>query len=1213
MLHARHTPVDNRQCPELARTPLRLAATLTLSRNTLCQLCVVGLIFMAILLSPLTALPGSALAEMPPSQRSPHQNQDFQAGQEHYPQQKHFRQHEQGLEPHLFINEVLASNATGITDEDGDTEDWIELYYNGDQPLSLYGYGLSDDYDRPFRWLFPQITIHPGEFLLVMASGKDRTDPAGELHANFSISSTGEEIVLTAPDGTRIDELAPTEIPTDISLGRYPDGTGNWHYFTHPTPGGPNTDDGYTDLLEPVSFSHPGGFYSSGFDLILTHPDPDATIIYTLDGSEPDPDNLNGRTYSYMDRYLTTNRQLEDRTFYSHVYDPGLPITIDDRTGDPNYLSRMQSFLTSDPDPYFYPSHNIFKGTVIRAIAVAPGKISARPQTHSYFVTPEARSRYILPVISLTIQEDHLFGYDRGIYIPGILFDEENPTSNTWGAFNYRATGIDWERPASMELFEPQSGVADHRQDIGVRIHGGFTRSFPMKSLRLYARNTYGDSRFNYRMFPELHYTEFNRLMLRNSGNDWLHTMFRDAALQRIVGHMSFDTQAYRPFIVFINGEYWGIHNLRERYDKHYLARVYGLDPDNIDLLTFYTGIVKEGDNLFFTQTRDYIAAHGVEDDEHYQNITTRIDIENYIDYHLSQIYIANTDWPQGNLDFFRNRTLGYRPDAPYGHDGRLRWMMYDTDHGFGLGTNSTPSLNSIDFATATGGTSWPNPDGSTFLLRELLKNDTFRTAFITRYADQINTAFQPKRVHRIILDMAGHIAPEMSEHIARWNRPTGGLSNWQTLFNRMLAFGSARPDYARQHILSHFGISGTHQVTVDVSDAAAGFVRVNTIDITPDTPGVDTDPWPWTGIYFDNIPVTLTATAWPGYAFSHWEGDDFESDFPELVLSMHRAESVTAVFHPDEDPDLLPQPHPLANGPYLFDYWPEDAPYEEYPSHMAFVYMDEPDPGPDAGIAGFAGGVYNLNSRTRINGLGDDGFAFINTSNEDGNPGYPGTRLGGALLALNTQGMENIQVAWDAMTVLPNSRIYNLRLQYRLGTEGPFRDVMDDSGNPVYYPRNEMAGHQAQIGPVTLPSDADNKAYVQLLWRYYFTGEQEDPESGQRSKLAVSRIEVQALSEIGAAAESGSETPESIHLSQNYPNPFNPVTVISYRLPVESAVTLEVFDILGRKVAILVDGKMTTGQHQVFFDAHGLTGGVYMYRLRAGDVTLSRSMTLIK
>jgi hypothetical protein len=160
----------------------------------------------------------------------------------------------------LALNEIMASNSTTIADEDGDFEDWIELYNYGDEPVNLAGYALSDDYNDPFMWFFPDVTIQPGEFLLVWASGKNRTNNCkSPLHTNFSISADGEEILFTHPSGNTIDEISPIAIPTDISYGRSPDGTGTWFFFDEPTPGESNTTNAYSEILDPPVFlSRPG-------------------------------------------------------------------------------------------------------------------------------------------------------------------------------------------------------------------------------------------------------------------------------------------------------------------------------------------------------------------------------------------------------------------------------------------------------------------------------------------------------------------------------------------------------------------------------------------------------------------------------------------------------------------------------------------------------------------------------------------------------------------------------------------------------------------------------------------------------------------------------------------------------------------------------------------------------------------------------------------
>ncbi len=673
------------------------------------------------------------------------------------------------------------------------------------------------------------------------------------------------------------------------------------------------------DIPAPVHFSVPGGFYTEDLELVLTHSNPEAHIYYTLDGSIPDPENLEGKTYRHMDRYRSIQQELLDKRFRTHRYQYPSTITIYDRTGDENYLSTMQTTFEQQNVPYYFPRQQIFKGTVVRAIAVVNSQMSS-VETHTYFITPQGRYRFSLPVISLVVQEDQFFDYDEGIYVPGKIYDQNNPFNTSGDAqANHTQRGIEWERKASMELFEPESVNPDLRQDLGIRIHGGWSRAHPMKSLRLYARSDYGENRFRHRMFPDEPYTEFNRLLLRNSGNDWPEAMLRDPLMQGIVKHLNINTQAYRPYIIFLNGEYWGIHNMRERYDKHYLARRFGVDPDNIDLLTG-NAWVDEGSNRHYRETLDYIRQHGLEESLHYEYINTRIDIKNYIDYQIAKIFVANTDWPGNNIDFWRYRTEQFEPFAAPGQDGRWRWLVLDLDLGFHLYTGcepgndvcTPPDHNTLAFAAREDGPSWPNPPWSTELFRELLKNEQFRNDFITRYLDQLNTAFHPERLTREVLRVAGVIEPEMGEHLERWfsGRNWHHFDRWKDLINnRLLPFAEQRPEYAREHLKEFFNLGHRYRLTVDVSDPAAGFVQVNTVNITNHTPGVEDVQWPWMGIYYEDVPVLLAAHPMPGYRFSHWEGENRRYHQPDLSLYMTKSEKIKAVFYPvDGSADVYPQ-----------------------------------------------------------------------------------------------------------------------------------------------------------------------------------------------------------------------------------------------------------------------------------------------------------------
>lgn len=813
---------------------------------------------------------------------------------------------------HVVINEFMASNGQTVADEDGDFEDWIELFNPGTKPISLAGYGLSDDPNNPFRWVFPDIGLAPDGYLLIWASGKDRAVPGEPLHTNFSISASGEPLLLTHPADALLDQVGSVAVPRDISYGRQPDGASVWYFFDQPTPGSSNNaSPAYAEILDPPVFSHRAGFYTESFSLTLSSTSLGVEIIFTLDGSIPDPDNLDGRTYTFKNQYpqFPGDPFGEFLTDSYRTYSYSQPLAIVNRSTVPDKLTGKSS--TYDRSPSYFPEEPVFKGTVVRARAIRDGALPSPIQTHTFFVTPEGRDRYSLPIVTLSMQEDAFFDYDDGIYTAGVDFDAwraANPDDPARGVSpaNWHRHGDDAEFGAHIELFETDSPEVAFSQDLGFRIHGGAVRSLRVKSLRLYARSDYGPSDFAYAIFPDQPYDSYRRLILRNSGQDFRRTMFRDAAIQSIVAHLNFDTQAYRPAIVFINGEYWGIHNIRERYDQYYLERVYAIDPDNIDLLENNARAV-EGDALHYNAMLGYIRANGLAEQVHYDYVRTQMDVVNFADYQIAQIFARNTDWPGNNLEYWRLRTDGYQPDAPYGHDGRWRWLLFDTDFGFGLeGGSAAFEHNTLAFATQPGGTAYPNPDWSTFLLRELLTNQEFRRSFITRFADLMNTIFLPDHMASIIVELQQNIEAEMPEQITRWRLPSS-ISAWYNEVAVMINFAYQRPYYLRQHIRDQFGIPGDFTLTVDVAHPRNGYVRINSIDLLASTPGVADTPYPWTGIYFQGIPVEIEAVAYPGYRFAGWEG--LPDGTPALTVQVFTEDAVITAFFeeaPQQEPVLL-------------------------------------------------------------------------------------------------------------------------------------------------------------------------------------------------------------------------------------------------------------------------------------------------------------------
>ncbi|MBN1511419.1 MAG: CotH kinase family protein, partial [Phycisphaerae bacterium] len=765
----------------------------------------------------------------------------------------------------IVINESMASNSSTIADEDGDYEDWIELYNPGSETVDLTGWGLSDNEAQPFRWVFPPVTIDPGAYLLVWASGKNRAILGSPLHTSFSISASGEEVLLTNAIGVRVDEVILPPLPCDLSYGRLPDGEEAWYYFDQPTPGASNATIGYTEILAPPTFSAEGGWSPGDLTLTLSANHPSALILYTLDGSEPHPDAIGGGleylvNYFYPGEWVeSVNLPRQNQTF---VCDG--PIFISDRSQEANDLSDIITTYRNAPTIWWNrPTSLIQKATVVRARAwpLTDTILPSQTKTATYLISPDGPSRYTLPVISVVSDANHLLGYEDGVYVEGKgYFDGGGSETAYVYTGNYWSN---WEVPIHLELYE-DDGSPGLSQNLGMRIHGGGSRSRPMKAFRLYARSEYDPSNLmHYRFFPEETYQPggaldtYKRILVRLGGN--LMNLITDAAVHRIMEPGRADVQKSRPVVHFVNGEYWGAANIRDRQDEYYLAYKYGIDPENIVLLDAPWGLgsssmveVGEPDDiLLYRELYTFVVGNDMSDPANYAHVQTMIDFQSYIDYNVMFIYLNNIDW-YGHKHF-RYWRVRETSELPY-QDGRWRMMVWDFD--------SSPRTADFDFLLnfihpEGGGNGWNsgNPE-RTALLRNLLENPDFRNLFLNRFADHINSTFRPERISQIVQGVFDVLQPELSEHFTRWGYSGGSQSHVDSWIN----FANQRPAYQRQHIREHFDISGDIALTVDVSDPQHGHVRVNTIDITPETPGIPEATYPWTGIYFENIPVTVTA-----------------------------------------------------------------------------------------------------------------------------------------------------------------------------------------------------------------------------------------------------------------------------------------------------------------------------------------------------------------
>jgi hypothetical protein len=964
---------------------------------------------------------------------------------------------------------------------------------------------------------------------------------------------------------------------------------------------GASTNEGYK-TSSPL-FSHQPGVYTEGFMLSMYHPDHNADIYYTLDGSKPDSSSFlyNGAIHMY------------------------------DRSVEPNTISTVPTNFLSGSRGWDPPDEKVRKGTVIRAIAIAGGSRSDIV-TATYFVFEQGMNNYSLPVISIATDSLHLFSDESGLHVPGDFYTGADNSGN------YFQRGIEWERPASLEFFE-SDGSLGFQQDIGIRIHGGFSRRFAQKSFRLYARSEYGASRFNYPIFPDMDYGNYNRLILRNSGNDFGGTMFMDAAAQSLIRHFNVDTQAYRPAIIFINGEYWGILNIRERYDRHYLERVYGVNSDRVQILTNRNTVKYPDDEDPIDDDPDN-EDPGVNEpserliNEHYENmvqfideqdlsvqenmdyVATRMDIDNYLDYFSAQIYYGNTDWPQSNIDFWRYDTE-YHPNAPKGHDGRWRWLLFDADRSLGLVTQADFDMiewvivreNIRYVETGREDNEWPN-----LILRNLLENEQFYNDFINRLSDHLNTAFLTDRVISVIDSLKAPLEPVINEHISRWPRNHRNRERWDDRVQGMYLYATHRPRFLREHMMKHFDLGESLKLTVNVTSPESGFVRVNTTDILASTPGVGLDPYPWSGTYFSEIPVRLKAVSSKGYTFSHWETDmeledGFDLTSQEIIVKLSAASVLTAHFKK------------INNDAEAIHYWafsnsiPNNTPlHVVYPvfsklEGSMLAYHAAVSPYPPMDEEATAGIMDRVNDPTSIN-------FFPSLVNKQSfhdyemrgirvrNPSLVDDYESQLIFHLPTTGFENPEFTFAAVRTVSGQR--ELRFEYSVD---PASELWTDYGLKKSSAILFESYKKVSVSLEGIDEAGDNPYFsIRILF-----GGDEAIRRGSDGNVRFNNIGLFGNPLYFTSVDPKTDKIQEYLLDQNYPNPFNPLTVIRYQLPIASDVRLEIFNVTGQRVATLVNEHQQAGFHQVNFDAHRYSSGIYLYRIQAGGFTQTRKMTILK
>ncbi|MEM6347174.1 MAG: lamin tail domain-containing protein, partial [Bacteroidota bacterium] len=477
-----------------------------------------------------------------------------------------------------------------------------------------------------------------------------------------------------------------------------------------------------------------------------------------------------------------------------------------------------------------------------------------------------------LPVVSLITDPDSFFGSNLGIYIynNGQIGGRKN-----------------WEREVNFEYFSyPGTHQFEFSQIVDSRLYGRTAIFYAQKSLSFDVR---AGETLDYPFFENTKTKEFKSWLLRSSSDDWSRTMFADSWLQEMMApYLNIGIQHYQPTVLYINGDYFGINNLREKYNQDYLRFVYGEDPDNIDLIKKMPGSssgineVLEGDDVHYLALRNYIQGNDLSIQANYDYVKTQMDLDDYINFAIAEIYVGNTSW--------RHNRRFWRPRTP---DGRWRWLINDLDRGFQWSKRNADVLGQFK-----------NDDD---FFGDLMANPEFEAEFIQRMNTWIAVVYSTTRVNQIVDSVQDRIEPEILDHIARW-QPQGGLSslnNWNNYVQEYRNFAPYRPAIILGQMANHFGVTNdTFNLNFVVNQNSGGSVQLHSVDFeVPDN---------YSAYYFKNIPITIKAEPDKGYRFVQWL--ETGNTNAEIVLNTAANTTLTPVFTP-KDPVITEIHYNPSNG----------------------------------------------------------------------------------------------------------------------------------------------------------------------------------------------------------------------------------------------------------------------------------------------------------
>lgn len=691
-------------------------------------------------------------------------------------------------EQDIYINEVRCWDTSGNR-EGYYGSDYIELYNDSDEDISLNGWYISDDARNLKKCQIYDVTISAKGFTLLYANEKNDTGDS----LNFKLNHEGEKIYLSDAQGYLVDSVFVPKQEHGTVYARIKDGAKEWGTKEESTDYSNNEAKILpTRSLEVPVLSHESGFYEEAFELSMETA-VNGTIYYTLDGSEPTEDGFK--------------------------YEK--PILIENISNHPNVLNSVRNVLKEWED-YYPDTTPVDKAVIVRAFVRDKNGNASEVVTKTYFVDEsEYEQKY---VVSLSADFREMFG-EHGIFVTGKAYDEGES-----GTPNFLRSGRKWEIQGNIEIFQDGNSILN--QEVGIRTQGASTRNAAKKKMSLYARNEYSGN-------PYFEGIKF--------GNKKTHSIYTNHSIMNIVftdilRDRSLALQNPTEVSVFLNGEYWYDTYLLEKYNKYYLQENYQVNPENVIIIK--GDVPTEGPDNAYDYYYDVLGSAAIHDmsiAEEYERFKEKIDIQSYIDYMCANIYLCNMDMSETkNITLWRT----IEDEGTEFGDGRWRFMIYDIDCVEWVNESYYDVGEKAAINTFTQKMQYTQMSIDEHkIYASCKKNKEFAKQFVLSFMDMANVNFSIDKVEKAF---------------AKWDRE---------LDDDLRKFFEHRFDYIVPYMAKEFGIEGTlEKVTLKVNDIEGGTIYLNTT--VPDL--LETS---WTGKYYTDYPVTVTAVPVEGYEFVGWSG----------------------------------------------------------------------------------------------------------------------------------------------------------------------------------------------------------------------------------------------------------------------------------------------------------------------------------------------------